>query len=491
MAQAIKLNYGGKVVYPVSLSDLIIEPESKKTVTELLKGLKTAIADVQADVDGVSLTKVNSLQYKLVDKDGTQIGDMIDIPQDTFLDAASLVEVYPDPENAEAVKTGKALKFVFNTGSGKEDIYVPVDALIHEYIADGTTIELDASTNKFSVKEGVFASAEQGEAAASALQGVSGSTYITVGEKTDDNKQTISATVQAVADASESNKGLAEASDVKSYVDAQDKAITDTIGGAFTSASTVHDAIEALRKNQQDSGNANALVGTSADTIQTITVWGAHNYAADAAQAAAAAQADATQALSDAADAAAAAAAASDKVDTEIAKLNANVSGGTDVVVTVVEENGVITSVSSDATALKNAIDAVSKTIGGSYTSAATVNDAIAALGERIDNLGVEGSIADVINALSASKSGESHGVSVTVNTASGNVSSVNVVAPDFDALYDAKGDAAAAETAAITSAITYTNEAISGFVSYTLVADALTYDDDLDQYVPKTSATA
>lgn len=78
-----------------------------------------------------------------------------------------------------------------------------------------------------------YATAAQGAKADSALQSVAPAenSYVTVSGKTAENTQAIGVTVQKVADASESAKGLAEASDVKSYVNG-------VVGNYYTKAET-------------------------------------------------------------------------------------------------------------------------------------------------------------------------------------------------------------------------------------------------------------
>lgn len=76
----------------------------------------------------------------------------------------------------------------------------------------------DAIDAEIARANSAYATTAQGEKADSALQTVNGSTYVDVTAKTD-NAQAVSVKVQKVAEASETAKGLAEASDVKSYVD--------------------------------------------------------------------------------------------------------------------------------------------------------------------------------------------------------------------------------------------------------------------------------
>ena len=174
--------------------------------------------------------------------------------------------------------TSKVLTITFNTDSGKEAIPVDLSSLVDTYTAgNGITIaknvvavKVDPDTEKFlsvgtagvkisgvqnaitTAKDAVvgkstdtstantvygakayaaslasnYATAAQGKKADTALQSIAKGTdgsYVTttVGTKAD-NSQTVatSVTVQAISSASSKAKGLAEASDVKTYVDA-------------------------------------------------------------------------------------------------------------------------------------------------------------------------------------------------------------------------------------------------------------------------------
>ena len=174
--------------------------------------------------------------------------------------------------------TSKVLTITFNTDSGKEAIPVDLSSLVDTYTAgNGITIaknvvavKVDPDTEKFlsvgtagvkisgvqnaitTAKDAVvgkstdtstantvygakayaaslasnYATAAQGKKADTALQSIAKGTdgsYVTttVGTKAD-NSQTVatSVTVQAISSASSKVKGLAEASDVKAYVDA-------------------------------------------------------------------------------------------------------------------------------------------------------------------------------------------------------------------------------------------------------------------------------
>ena len=130
MAKIINLTLEGVQVYPQTITDAIADIDSKKKLSTILKELKSE----QAKKYNLVRDEENSLVYHLIDGDGSNCGT-ISIPQDTFLDSVTL-------EN-------DALKFIFNTKSGKESVTVDISKYIDTYEA-GNGISLN---NKiFSVK---------------------------------------------------------------------------------------------------------------------------------------------------------------------------------------------------------------------------------------------------------------------------------------------------------------------------------------------------
>lgn len=130
MAKIINLTLEGVQVYPQTITDAIADIDSKKKLSTILKELKSE----QAKKYNLVRDEENSLVYHLIDGNGGNCGT-INIPQDTFLDSVTL-------EN-------NALKFIFNTESGKQSVTVDISKYIDTYEA-GNGISLN---NKiFSVK---------------------------------------------------------------------------------------------------------------------------------------------------------------------------------------------------------------------------------------------------------------------------------------------------------------------------------------------------
>ena len=327
MAKIVKLvNSASQIVYPATITSAIIDFKGSGN-SQTMTSLDNVLRGLEAKIGGVTLVRENDLKYHLEDSDGNQLGDTINIAQETFLDRVELVTNYDDGGTG----TTYAIHFIFNTASSKTDIYIPLRSLVDVYSADGTTIE-KSSTNVFSVKTGVFASATQGTRADSALQTISKGTdgsYVTttIGSKSGSNgakTQTIatSVTTQAVSSADSTHKGLAEASDVKSYVDSQ-------VSGKNVSA-------ESSTPNQITASAANNKVTVAA--VTTTVSENSTSHALSAATATSLLTGAAISTINTAVD---------NKISTAIAALDATPSKtGTNVTVGVTEADGKLTAVS-------------------------------------------------------------------------------------------------------------------------------------------------
>lgn len=87
----------------------------------------------------------------------------------------------------------------------------------------------------------------------------------------DEQSLSVSTTIQSVANASEDNKGLSEASDVKSYVDSEiSKAKSDIIGGAPQTYDTLKEIAEYIEDHKSVETALNAAIGGKMDKNATI-----------------------------------------------------------------------------------------------------------------------------------------------------------------------------------------------------------------------------
>lgn len=103
--------------------------------------LSDGLAGIDVEYDGT-----NKLIY-LTDANGNKVGDGFDASSfiiDGMLESVSFEEV-------DGVKTNN-LVFVFNTDAGKEEFTIDFSKYVDVYKADGSSIELDSTTNTFSVK---------------------------------------------------------------------------------------------------------------------------------------------------------------------------------------------------------------------------------------------------------------------------------------------------------------------------------------------------
>lgn len=234
-----------------------------------------ATGDKVLGLNGTLLSSTLNLKYDSTTKKiqllGIKNAVIAEVDASDFIKDGMVNTVSFDPKS-------KALTITFNTDSGKETITVDLSSLVDTYTAGNgiaidknvVSIKVDPTSEKFlsvdtagvkisgvqsaidAAKDAVvgedtdtatsntvhgakayanslasnYATASQGKKADTALQSIAKGTdgsYVTttVGAKSD-NSQTIatSVTVQAISSASSTAKGLAEANDVKTYVDA-------------------------------------------------------------------------------------------------------------------------------------------------------------------------------------------------------------------------------------------------------------------------------
>ena len=234
-----------------------------------------ATGDKVLGLNGTLLSSTLNLKYdsntKKIQLLGIKNAVIAEVDASDFIKDGMVNTVSFDPES-------KALTITFNTDSGKETITVDLSSLVDTYTAgngiaidkNAVSIKVDPTSEKFlsvdtagvkisgvqsaidAAKDAVvgedtdtatsntvhgakayaaslasnYATAAQGKKADSALQsitkGTDGSYVTTTVEAKSNNSQAIatSVTVQAISSASSTAKGLAEANDVKTYVDA-------------------------------------------------------------------------------------------------------------------------------------------------------------------------------------------------------------------------------------------------------------------------------
>lgn len=116
---------------------------------ELINGLTNRIGSLEG-ISQASDVKYEDGYINLYDANGEKIGDGFDASPfiiDGMLKSVSFV----DDSDSETINT--TLRFTFNTDSGVKDIDVDFSDYVDTYHADGSSIELNSSTNTFSVKE--------------------------------------------------------------------------------------------------------------------------------------------------------------------------------------------------------------------------------------------------------------------------------------------------------------------------------------------------
>lgn len=116
---------------------------------ELINGLTNRIGSLEG-ISQASDVKYEDGYINLYDAKGEKIGDGFDASPfiiDGMLKSVSFI----DDSDSETINT--TLRFTFNTDSGVKDIDVDFSDYVDTYHADGSSIELNSSTNTFSVKE--------------------------------------------------------------------------------------------------------------------------------------------------------------------------------------------------------------------------------------------------------------------------------------------------------------------------------------------------
>lgn len=272
----------------------VVIPDAKVT------GVKSN--DSVLALDGTNLTSTIGLSYdsehkkiKLTGIDNAEIAsiDASDFIKDGMLDAAGF-----DPETKEITLT-------FNTASGKDPIKINVSSLVDTYTAKAGS-GLTLNDHEFGIDTSVIATAESvtnvsndvsnlSKAAVQSASAAAESNYVKATVQKSGTTLTVgaTATIQPMATASASadapKKGLAEASDVKTYVDSE---VAKANQASADASSKVDTAIAALNATVTSDDAAVATVkvveakGKITDVVVTNVGAGvAHTAATESAEA--------------------------------------------------------------------------------------------------------------------------------------------------------------------------------------------------------------
>ena len=210
--------------------DVVIDPISGNALTKSATGLKVIIpAAAEYSIVKDESSSDYAAVYHLT-KNGTNVGTSINIPKDMVVKSGAVVT------NPEGQTAGTYI--VLTLANATEDkIYIPVDSLI-EYVTSGSAADdmvvvnvsgdhkvtatiTDGKVTKAKLDVNVQASLGLADTAVQDGEGVSAEgAYVSTTVNKVDKKLKVSAAlkVQEVSTASAAAKGLAEASDVKSYV---------------------------------------------------------------------------------------------------------------------------------------------------------------------------------------------------------------------------------------------------------------------------------
>ena len=231
--------------------DVVIDPVEGNALSKSATGLKVTIpAAAKYSIVKDESSSDYAAVYHLT-KDGANVGASINIPKDMVVKSGAVVT------NPEGQTAGTYL--VLTLANATEDkIYIPVDSLI-EYVTSGSAADdmvvvnvsgdhkvtatiTDGKVTKAKLDVNVQASLGLADSAVQDGEGVSAEgAYVSTTVEKVDKKLKVSAalTVQKVSTASAAAKGLAEASDVKSYVTEEIEKVTkvETLNSQDTAVS--------------------------------------------------------------------------------------------------------------------------------------------------------------------------------------------------------------------------------------------------------------
>ena len=210
--------------------DVVVDPISGNALTKSAAGLKVTIpAAAEYSIVKDESSSDYAAVYHLT-KNGANVGASINIPKDMVVKSGAVVT------NPEGQTAGTYI--VLTLANAAEDkIYIPVDSLI-EYVTSGSAADdmvvvsvsgdhkvtatiTDGKVTKAKLDASVQASLGLADTAVQDGEGVSAEgAYVSTTVEKVDKKLKVSAAlkVQEMSTASAAAKGLAEASDVKSYV---------------------------------------------------------------------------------------------------------------------------------------------------------------------------------------------------------------------------------------------------------------------------------
>ena len=276
----------------------IAETQGNVTLAQSEAGLTASVVIPDAKVTGVkandqvlalegtSLTSTIGLSYdsgnKKIKLTGIGKAEIASIDASDFIKDGMLDTARFDPETKKIILT-------FNTDSGKKPIEINVSSLVDTYTAKvGSGLTL--SDHEFGIDTSIIATAQSVTNVSSVVSSLSGTAVQSASAAAESNyvKATVSksgtaltvgatATIQPMATASASTgapkKGLAEASDVKTYVDAEvakakqagadASAKVDTAIAALNATVTSDDAAIATVKVVEANGKITDVVVTN------------------------------------------------------------------------------------------------------------------------------------------------------------------------------------------------------------------------------------
>ena len=219
MAKQVQLKQNGVEIYPRTITSAIADIERGKLLDALITEVETEALGWTIEPTSSASTLSFTLYKQVARQDGSGYDKVsastFNVAQDVYLESVEFIT-----SGGDNTKPYPQLKFVFNTDSGKETIYVPLDGLVDVYTAEGSGItitngliqlQLDSSANNILTRS-----------ASGLLVTISatGDTYVNASiDNTDKNKVVVNSNVATTFSAVTSSGYLADAKQAKDYVD--------------------------------------------------------------------------------------------------------------------------------------------------------------------------------------------------------------------------------------------------------------------------------
>ena len=270
MAKIAQLKQNGVVVYPQSITAAVADATKGKLLSQIITELETEALGWTIEPTTQDSNLSYTLYKQVAQPDGTYTkvsASTFTIAQDIYLETVEYVATKPAGYDGDV--EFPAMHFVFNTDSGKQDIYVSVKDLVDVYTADNEGITV--SNNQFSLVLDPNAGNILTKSATGLLATIAaeGDTFVTANIDASAKNKVVVAAVTGTTEGGEAK--LAVASDVKSYVDAAVDAEADRVDALTATESGATDYASVTVTTTGANVSAVAVTTNVATDISAVT----------------------------------------------------------------------------------------------------------------------------------------------------------------------------------------------------------------------------